>query len=134
MTTAVPPHAPHKLPVVKTAEESYIWVVENRRHLVRASTLPLCLSLLLTALDLVGPQGLVFAASIVFLQLLPFAIFEVAWHRFTLLGPEAAAPALVSGWGRRHCGTPGSPSTPRPRARWRPTASGSFPSTVTRPA
>jgi hypothetical protein len=102
MSIAVPPTpAPKALPVWETAKDAYARVFHNPRLLFRASLVPYCLSLALMALGTALTAYPVFLGLFAPLTLLPLAIFGVAWHRLTLLGPEAGAPPLVSGWGRR---------------------------------
>lgn len=103
MSATIPPRAAlFKLPVVETATEAYARVFGNPRVLARASLVPFCLSLGLIALGLTVPVLSALYNLIGLLDLLPYTIFGVAWHRLTLLGPVAGTPPLVSGWRRRH--------------------------------
>lgn len=102
MSTDVPSTpAPNKLPVWETAKEAYARVFDSPRLLVRAALVPYCLSLAITALSITVQAGAALTGLIGFLSLLPLAIFGVAWHRLSLLGPVDGAPPLMSGWGRR---------------------------------
>ena len=103
MSAIIPPRpALDKLPVVETAKEAYARVFGNPRLLARASLAPFCLSLALIALGFTVPVLSALYNLIGLLDLLPYTIFGVAWHRLILLGPVAGTPPLVSGWRRRH--------------------------------
>ena len=103
MSDATPPReALRKLPVVATAREAYARVFGNPRLLARASLAPFCLSLALIVLSFTVPVVSALGYLIGILGLLPYTFFGVAWHRLTLLGPVAGAPALLPGWTQRH--------------------------------
>ncbi len=97
-----PPTAIRKLPVVAVVSEAYGRVFGNLHLLVRAALFPFGLSLALIALSFAVPPSPLLGGLFAVLGFLPYTIFGVAWHRLTLLGPQAGAPPLVPGWGRRH--------------------------------
>ena len=103
MSDATPPReALRKLPVIETAKEAYARVFGNPRLLARASLAPFCLSLALIALSFTVPLVSALGFLVAILGLLPYTFFGVAWHRLTLLGPVAGAPALMPAWAPRH--------------------------------
>ncbi len=100
--TTPPREALRKLPVVETAKEAYVRVFDNPRLLARASLAPFCLSLALIVLSFTVPVISALGYLFGILGLLPYTFFGVAWHRLTLLGPVAGAPALLPAWAPRH--------------------------------
>ncbi len=103
MSDATPPRqALRKLPVIDTAKEAYARVFGNPRLLARASLAPFCLSLALIVLSFTVPLVSALGFLVAILGLLPYTFFGVAWHRLTLLGPVAGAPALMPAWAPRH--------------------------------
>jgi len=103
MTDTAPPSAAlRKLRVIETAKEAYARVFGNLHLLVRAALVPFALSLALIVLSFTVPLVSVLGYLIGILDLLPYTLFGVAWHRLTLLGPVAAAPPLRPAWARRH--------------------------------
>jgi hypothetical protein len=103
MSDATPPReALRKLPVINTAKEAYARVFGNPRLLARASLAPFCLSLALIVLSFTVPLVSALGFLVAILGLLPYTFFGVAWHRLTLLGPVAGAPALMPAWAPRH--------------------------------
>ena len=103
MSDATPPReALRNLPVINTAKEAYARVFGNPRLLARASLAPFCLSLALIALSFTVPLVSALGFLVAILGLLPYTFFGVAWHRLTLLGPVAGAPALMPAWAPRH--------------------------------
>ncbi len=84
-----------KLPILKTAGAAFAAPYRLRKHLLKAISLPLVISVALART--LGPEtdvGLVWAAQIL-LDLIPYTMFAVAWHRLSLIGPENAAPTFV---------------------------------------
>ncbi len=125
MSDSTPPPGPVAgLPIGKMILASYRAVlVEYPRHLPRAVFIPFCLSLaIIVGLFLSLGDDLRFYLDpmagdaraemtmmprwlgplVTLASLFPYVIFAVAWHRLILLGPEAAAPAWVPTWRRRH--------------------------------
>ncbi len=100
--TTPPREALRKLPVMATAREAYARVFGNPRLLARASLAPFCLSLALIVLSFTVPVVSALGYLFGILGLLPYTFFGVAWHRLTLLGPVAGAPALLPAWAPRH--------------------------------
>ena len=103
MSDTTPPRAAlRKLPVVATAKEAYARVFSNPRLLARAALAPFCLSLALIVVSFTVPVVSALGYLFGLLGLLPYTFFGVAWHRLTLLGPVAGAPALLPAWAPRH--------------------------------
>ncbi len=103
MNDVTPPQeALRKLPVIETAKEAYARVFGSPRLVVRASLAPFCLSLALIVLSFTLPVVSALGFLVGILGLLPYTFFGVAWHRLTLLGPAAGAPALMPAWAPRH--------------------------------
>ena len=103
MSDVTPPRAAlRKLPVIETVTEAYARVFGNPGLLLRASLMPLALSLALIVLGATMPIASALGALVALLGLVPYTIFGVAWHRLSLLGPRAGAPPLMPVWARRH--------------------------------
>ncbi len=84
-----------KLPILNTAGADFAAPYRLRKHLLKAISLPLVISVALART--LGPEtdvGLVWVAQIL-LDLIPYSMFAVAWHRLILIGPENAAPTFV---------------------------------------
>ena len=93
MTDTAPPSAAlRKLRVTETAKEAYARVFGNLHLLVRAALVPFALSLALIVLSFTVPLVSALGYLIGILDLLPYTLFGVTWHRLTLLGPVAGAP------------------------------------------
>ncbi len=101
-TTPPPASAVRKLPVGATVLETYGRVLGKPGLLLRAVAAPFLLSVLLASVILVGRLQSPLVTLLFVLGFLPYALFGVAWHRVTLLGPVAGRPSLVSLWRRRH--------------------------------
>ena len=84
-----------KLPILKTAGAAFATPYRLRKHLLKAISLPFVISVALART--LGPEtdvGLVWVVQIL-LDLIPYTMFAVAWHRLILVGPENAAPTFV---------------------------------------
>ena len=100
--TTPPPAAVRKLPIGATVSEAYGWVFGQLGLVFRAAVFPFTLSLALIVLSFSVPATSILSGLFLILGLVPYAIFGVAWHRLTLLGPAVATPPLIPGWARRH--------------------------------
>lgn len=97
-----PKEAIQKLPVLDTIRFANLTVFGNLRALARAAALPFALSLALT-FTISSSETLVEWGSLIrLLSLVPLTLFAVAWHRFVLLGPQRAAPAVTPRIEHRH--------------------------------
>ncbi len=97
-----PKEAVRKLPVLETIRFANLTVFGNLRALARAAALPFALTLALN-FTISSSQTLVEWGSLIrLLSLVPLTLFAVAWHRFVLLGPQRATPALTPRVEQRH--------------------------------
>lgn len=96
-----PPGPVRDLPIAETVRAVYFATLSNFRGLAMAALLPILLSLLLMALGrwFEGSAAFLFAAAL--LDLLPYTLFGVAWHRIVLLG-NAEPARVITIWQRRH--------------------------------
>lgn len=97
-----PPAALRRVPVGATVREAYAAVSSRPGLLLRAAALPYVLSIVFALLALYAQDNVALALVVMVLGFVPYTLFGVAWHRLTLLGPAAAAPAWVPGWKPRH--------------------------------
>ena len=103
MNQSTPPSAAlRKLPIGRTTREAWHRVFGSLGLLFKAAALPFALSMTLLLVSFaVGPSGWI-AWPLMMLGFLPYTLFGVAWHRYTLLGPARGAFPLVPVWHRRH--------------------------------
>ncbi len=100
--TTPPATALRTLPVGRTTREVWRRVFGGLGLVFKAAAFPFLLSMTLVLVSFaVGPAGWL-AWPLMVLGFLPYTIFGVAWHRYTLLGPARGAVPLVPEWRRRH--------------------------------
>jgi len=97
-----PASAIRRVPVGATVAAVYRAVFGHLGLLARAAAVPLVLSVGIAMVSLVMPPGPGTMLVSGLLALVPYALFGVAWHRLTLLGPVVGAPVAVPAWTRRH--------------------------------
>ncbi len=101
MSMGPPPAVVQNLPILETATTAYAKVFGQLPLLLRAALLPFLLSAVL-ALAAQGTENTPLRVILGLLNLLPYTLFGVAWHRLILLGPQAAAPPVMVRWEARH--------------------------------
>ena len=97
-----PPKAIRDLPVADTASTVFRLLFGNFGHWLRAALIPYLVSTLLFVVMLGGGDTPLTRILVPLINLVPYTLFAVAWNRLVLLGPEAAAPGLLSMWQGRH--------------------------------
>ena len=104
MTDSPPETAVQLLPVLGAIKESYAAVFGALALFVIAVAFPLLLSVVFWfAWDLLSDvESIILDISAFYIDLIPYAVFGVAWHRLTLLGPDEGRPPLLPQPGRRH--------------------------------
>ena len=91
-----------KLPILGTAGTVYTTAFGLRGHFIKAASIPLFLSIALQ--QVIGfeiDEGFLGIAGYL-LDLIPYTMFAVAWHRLVLLGPESATTTFVPRWESRN--------------------------------
>ena len=103
MNQSTPPSAAlRKLPIGRITREAWHRVFSSLGLVFKAAALPFALSMTLLLVSFaVGPASWI-AWPLTMLGFLPYTLFGVAWHRYTLLGPARGAFPLVPLWHRRH--------------------------------
>jgi hypothetical protein len=102
MSMGPPPGAIQNLPVLETAGDAYRSVFGQLPNLARIALLPFMLTTVLMVPALTVGDNALLAALLNLLQLVPYTLFGVSWHRLVLLGPQAAGTAVFPGWQPRH--------------------------------
>lgn len=97
-----PPGAVRKLAIGATVVEAYGRVFTHLALVFRAAAVPFALSVAIVALSFLVAQSGLLGMALAVAGLVPYALFGVACHRLTLLGPAAGAPDLVPSWRPRH--------------------------------
>lgn len=101
--TTPPPAAIRKLRIRATVGTAYGIVFRHLAQVVKAAALPFALVLAIGLVTItMGQQNGFLQVLLMFLGFVPYTIFGVAWHRFTLLGPDRAPALTVPAWRRRH--------------------------------
>ncbi len=90
----------HNLPIREAVVATHRTLLDHRRDLLRATLIPMALTLLLMVLKS-SAHSFLLRAILVFADSIPYTLFGVAWHRVVLLGP-AGAPSVVPSWRKRH--------------------------------
>ncbi len=101
MSMGPPPTAVQNLPILETAAAAYRKVFGQLPLLLRAALLPFLISTAI-ALAAQGLESIALRVILGLLNLAPYTLFGVAWHRLVLLGPQAATPPLLARWEARH--------------------------------
>ncbi len=104
MTESPPETAVQTLPVLSSIKETLTAVFGYPALFLKAVALPLLLSFVLGLFwDLLsGLESVILDLSAFYIDLIPYAVFGVAWHRLTLLGPDAGRPSVLPQPNRRH--------------------------------
>lgn len=97
-----PPAAVRKIAVIATVHAAYSTVFGNVAQVVKAALLPLALALAISMVALTMGQQRVLEVLLAILSFVPYTIFGVAWHRYSLLGPDRAPPSALPAWRGRH--------------------------------
>lgn len=90
------------LPVLESVASAYRVVWDLIAYLPTAAALPFLLSLLLSLPAVMAPENQAMGMVLGLLEVAPYTLFAVSWHRLVMLGPEAAPPSLVLAWAQRH--------------------------------
>ncbi len=90
------------LPVLESVSTAYRVVWGLIGYLPMAAALPFLLSLLLSLPVMLSPQDQAMGMVLGMLEVAPYTLFAVTWHRLVMLGPEIAPPSYALVWGRRH--------------------------------
>ncbi len=88
------------LPIGKTVADAYRAVFGHLPAFARAAFVPYLITLALALLALDAESSVLPLLGL--LDVVPFTLFAVAWHRQVLLGPRAGAPAFRPSWKTRH--------------------------------
>lgn len=103
MSQVTPPAAALRtLPVGRTVREAWRRVFGGLGLVFKAAAVPFLLSMTLLVVSFSVEPARWLAWSLMVLGFLPYTLFGVAWHRYTLLGPARGAVPLVPAWHRRH--------------------------------
>ena len=98
-----PPEAIAHIPILRAFRLTHGIVFGNLGALLRAAAFPFLLSwVIFYSIVMPATTHPLLSILATLIALVPYALFAVAWHRFTLLGRKQALPALFPIWKRRH--------------------------------